>query len=57
MTMQKRILGAAELEVSAVGLGCTSMTGGYSGHPDRADMIDVIRAAVDRGVTKPEVRT
>ena len=51
MTMHKRVLGADGLEVSAVGLGCMSMTGGYSGHPDRAQMIDVIRAAVDRGVT------
>jgi aryl-alcohol dehydrogenase-like predicted oxidoreductase len=51
MTMQKRTLGTAGLEVSAIGLGCMSMTGGYSGHPDRAEMIDVIRAAVDRGVT------
>ena len=51
MTTQKRTLGTAALEVSAIGLGCMSMTGGYSGHPDRAQMIDVIRAAVDRGVT------
>ena len=51
MTTQKRMLGTSALEVSAVGLGCMSMTGGYSGHPDRAQMIDVIRAAVDRGVT------
>ena len=51
MTTQKRTLGTAALEVSAIGLGCMSMTGGYSGHPDRAEMIDVIRAAVDRGVT------
>ena len=51
MTMQKRTLGPAGLEVSAIGLGCMSMTGGYSGHPDPVEMIDVIRAAVDRGVT------
>ena len=51
MITQKRTLGTSGLEVSAVGLGCMSMTGGYSGHPDRAQMIDVIRAAVDRGVT------
>jgi len=51
MTAQKRTLGTAALEVSAIGLGCMTMTGGYSGHPDRAQMIDVIRAAVDRGVT------
>jgi aryl-alcohol dehydrogenase-like predicted oxidoreductase len=30
--MQKRALGASGLEVSALGLGCMSMTGGYSGH-------------------------
>ena len=51
MITQKRMLGTSGLEVSAIGLGCMSMTGGYSGHPDRAQMIDVIRAAVDRGVT------
>ena len=51
MTTQERMLGTSGLEVSAIGLGCMSMTGGYSGHPDRAQMIDVIRAAVDRGVT------
>ncbi|MGC5172769.1 aldo/keto reductase [Microbacterium sp. DT81.1] len=49
--MQRRVLGTAALEVSAIGLGCMSMTGGYSGHPDRAQMIGVIRDAVDRGVT------
>jgi aryl-alcohol dehydrogenase-like predicted oxidoreductase len=37
--------------VSAIGLGCMSMTGGYSGRPDRQAMIALIRAAVDRGVT------
>ncbi len=40
MTIQKRILGTSGLEVSAVGLGCMSMTGGYSGHPGRAQMIE-----------------
>jgi aryl-alcohol dehydrogenase-like predicted oxidoreductase len=39
------------LEVSAIGLGCMSMTGGYSKRPDRREMISLIRAAVDRGVT------
>ena len=49
--MQKRTLGAAGLEVSAIGLGCMSMTGGYSGRPDRQQMISLLHAAVDRGVT------
>src|SRR5205085_11732553 len=50
-TMQKRTLGNSNLEVSALGLGCMSMTGGYSASPDRPDMIALIRAAVERGVT------
>ena len=48
--MQKRILGSG-LEVSAIGLGCMTMTGGYSGRPDRQEMIALLRGAVDRGVT------
>jgi aryl-alcohol dehydrogenase-like predicted oxidoreductase len=49
--MQKRPLGSSGLEVSAIGLGCMTMTGGYSGMPDRRDMIALLRGAVDRGVT------
>ena len=49
--MQKRTLGNSNLEMSALGLGCMSMTGGYSVTPDRREMIALIRAAVDRGVT------
>ena len=50
--MQKRILGKSNLEVSAVGLGCMGMSQSYGPPPgDRDDMIGVIRAAVDRGVT------
>jgi aryl-alcohol dehydrogenase-like predicted oxidoreductase len=49
--MQTRTLGTSGLEVSAIGLGCMSMTGGYSDKPDRQEMISLIRAAVDRGVT------
>ena len=49
--MDKRTLGAGGLEVSAIGLGCMSMTGGYSDRPDRQEMISVIRTAVERGVT------
>ena len=49
--MDTRTLGTNGLEVSAIGLGCMSMTGGYSDQPDRQEMIALIRAAVDRGVT------
>ncbi len=49
--MNKRTLGASGLQVSAIGLGCMTMTGGYSGTPDRQEMISLLHAAVDRGVT------
>jgi len=50
-TMDKRTLGSNGLEVSPIGLGCMSMTGGYSDQPDRQEMISLLGAAVDRGVT------
>ena len=49
--MQRRTLGSSGLEVSAIGLGCMGMTGGYSGHPDQDEMIALIRLAVESGVT------
>jgi aryl-alcohol dehydrogenase-like predicted oxidoreductase len=49
--MDKRTLGSNGLEVSAIGLGCMTMTGGYSDKPDRQEMILLIRTAVERGVT------
>jgi len=49
--MQKRKLGKSNLEVSAIGLGCMGMTGGYGPAGDRQEMISVLRAAVERGVT------
>ena len=49
--MTSRALGTSGLEVSALGLGCMTMTGGYSGQPDRQDMINLLHAAVDLGVT------
>ncbi|MDP9813645.1 aryl-alcohol dehydrogenase-like predicted oxidoreductase [Rhizobium tibeticum] len=49
--MQKRKLGNAGLEVSALGLGCMGMTGVYGEGGDKAEMINLIRAAHDRGVT------
>jgi aryl-alcohol dehydrogenase-like predicted oxidoreductase len=48
--MQKRTLGK-NLEVSALGLGCMSMSFGYGPPGDKQQMIGVIRAAVERGVT------
>ena len=49
--MKTRKLGASGLEVSAIGLGCMGMSFAYGTPPDRQEMIKLIRAAVDRGVT------
>jgi aryl-alcohol dehydrogenase-like predicted oxidoreductase len=49
--MQKRKLGNSNLEVSALGLGCMSMSFGYGPPGDKQKMIEVIRGAVARGVT------
>jgi aryl-alcohol dehydrogenase-like predicted oxidoreductase len=49
--MQKRTLGNSHLEVSAIGLGCMSMSHGYGPPGDKQEMISVIRGAVQRGVT------
>src|SRR5277367_4238821 len=48
--MDKRILGD-NLEVSAIGLGCMGMSRGFGPSGSKADMIAVIRAAVESGVT------
>jgi len=48
--MQKRTLGKS-LEVSSLGLGCMGMSFGYGPPADRSEMIALIRAAVERGVT------
>jgi len=48
--MQKRKLGKANLEVSAIGLGCMGMSFGYGPAKDKNDMISLIRAAVERGI-------
>jgi aryl-alcohol dehydrogenase-like predicted oxidoreductase len=49
--MEKRTLGKSGLEVSALGLGCMSMTAVYGPAPDRTEMIRLIRTAVESGVT------
>ena len=48
--MQKRKLGKANLEVSAIGLGCMGMSFGYGPAKDKNEMISLIRAAVERGI-------
>ena len=49
--MQKRKLGNSNLEVSALGLGCMGMSSAYGPAADKQEMIVLIRAAVERGVT------
>ena len=49
--MQKRKLGKSGLEVSAIGFGCMGMSFSYGPPKDKQEMIALIRAAVDRGVT------
>src|SRR5205807_5655321 len=49
--MQKRKLGKSNLKVSAIGLGCMGMSFGYGPAGEKQEMISVIRAAVERGVT------
>jgi aryl-alcohol dehydrogenase-like predicted oxidoreductase len=48
--VDKRILGE-NLEVSAIGLGCMGMSRGYGPSGSKPEMIEVIRAAVEQGVT------
>jgi aryl-alcohol dehydrogenase-like predicted oxidoreductase len=49
--MQKRKLGKSNLDVSAVGFGCMGMSFGYGPAADRQEMISLLHAAVERGVT------
>jgi aryl-alcohol dehydrogenase-like predicted oxidoreductase len=49
--MQKRKLGNSNLEVSAIGLGCMGMSFSYGPPKDKQEMIALLRAAVERGVT------
>jgi len=50
-TMQKRELGNNNLEVSALGLGCMGMSFSYGPAGEKQEMISVLRAAVERGIT------
>lgn len=49
--MQKRTLGKSGLEVSAMGLGCMGLSFGYGPATDTKQAIELIRAAVEQGVT------
>ena len=49
--MLSRTLGHSDLEVSAVGLGCMTMSRSYPPLTDRNEMITLIRSAVEHGVT------
>ena len=49
--MEKRTLGKSSLEVSTLGLGCMGMSFSYGPPKDKQEMISLIRAAVERGVT------
>jgi len=49
--MQKRRLGRGNLEVSALGLGCMGMSFSYGPPADKQEMIALLRAAVERGIT------
>ncbi|MEH2122471.1 aldo/keto reductase [Nostoc sp.] len=49
--MQNRKLGNSNLEVSAIGLGCMGMSFSYGPPKDTQEMITLLRAAIDRGVT------
>src|SRR6266704_3539231 len=49
--MQNRKLGTSKLQVSALGLGCMGMSFSYPPFPDRREMIALIQAAFDRGIT------
>jgi aryl-alcohol dehydrogenase-like predicted oxidoreductase len=52
ITMDKRILGPDKLRVSALGFGCMGMSQSFGPNPgNRSQMIDLLRTAVERGVT------
>jgi aryl-alcohol dehydrogenase-like predicted oxidoreductase len=49
--MQTRTLGNSGLEVSALGLGCMGLSFGLGPATEKSEAIQLIRAAVERGVT------
>src|SRR6266480_4222971 len=51
LSMKKRKLGKSGLEVSAIGLGCMGMSFSYGPPKDKKEMISLLHAAVEHGVT------
>lgn len=49
--MEKRELGKSGLKVSKIGLGCMSLVAGYDVPEQRREMIELIRTAVEEGIT------
>ncbi|MGE5207771.1 MAG: aldo/keto reductase [Alphaproteobacteria bacterium] len=49
--MHERKLGKSGLEVSAIGLGCMGMSFGYGPPKDKKEMLELLRTAVERGIT------
>jgi aryl-alcohol dehydrogenase-like predicted oxidoreductase len=49
--MKKRTLGKSNLEVTALGLSCMGMSYAYGPAPDKQEMIQLLRMAVERGMT------
>src|SRR3954466_7027407 len=49
--MQMRKLGKSGLEVSAIGLGCMGMSFSYGPPKEKNEMVSLLRAAVDLGIT------
>lgn len=52
--MKKRFLGNSKLEVSSLGLGCMGLSHGYGLATDKYQAIELLRTAVERGVTTPD---
>ncbi len=49
--MQQRRLGNSDLHISAIGLGCMGMSFGYGPPAEKSEMMQLIRKAVESGVT------
>src|SRR4249919_1084550 len=49
--MRNRKLGNSNLEVSAIGFGCMGMSWSYGPPKDKQEMVSLLHAAVERGIT------